>query len=126
MRIFGFFTSLLLILWVTSSVFAADICAKNPQSTYDMKNCYGNQIQIADKALNLAYKNVLNTFSSPRQKTTLIQAESDWIKFRDSECTFERLIVEGGTAEPLFEDRCVLELTQARTNWLKKLIDYNH
>jgi uncharacterized protein YecT (DUF1311 family) len=48
----------------------------------------------SDKKLNLVYKQLVKKLSA-EEKSLLVQAQRDWIKFRDSHCAFESSITAG-------------------------------
>ncbi|MNT18427.1 hypothetical protein D3C72_1536360 [compost metagenome] len=56
------------------------------------------------------------------EKPLLIQAEKDWIKFRDSHCKFEASQYEGGSIKPLIYSTCLEELTRKRIAAIKASI----
>lgn len=119
-------TSLCLLLLVNTSVYAANICLEKADSTYNTRRCLGKQWEAADKELNLVYQKLLKIYPVGSRRKALIKAESDWIKFRDSECASERSQLEGGTWEPIVEAICVVQLTQDRTKQLKQLLNNDH
>ena len=56
------------------------------------------------------------------EKPLLIQAEKDWVKFRDSHCKFEASQYEGGSIQPLIYSICLEELTKKRIEEIKASI----
>ena len=75
----------------------------------------------ADAELNKVYKKLMAILSQ-NEKTLLIQAEKDWVKFRDSHCEFEASQYEGGTIQPLIYSTCLEELTRKRIAEIKASI----
>ena len=49
-----------------------------------------------------------------------IQAQKDWIKYRDSHCKFEADPYTGGSIKPLIWLTCLEEITKERTKHLKE------
>ncbi len=56
------------------------------------------------------------------EKQLLIQAEKDWVKFRDSHCKFDVSQHEGGSIQPLLYTTCLEELTRERIAAIKASI----
>lgn len=75
----------------------------------------------ADLELNKVYKQLM-TMLDQNEKTFLIQAEKDWVKFRDSHCKFEASQYEGGSIQPLIYSSCLEELTKKRIVEIKASI----
>ncbi|MFL6256336.1 MAG: lysozyme inhibitor LprI family protein, partial [Pyrinomonadaceae bacterium] len=50
----------------------------------------------------------------------LKEAELAWIKYRDTNCTFESSQYAGGTMRPMIESFCMARVTKARTAELKE------
>lgn len=67
----------------------------------------------ADAQLNKVYKQLMLTLDK-NEKPLLIQAEKDWVKFRDSHCKFDASFYEGGSIQPLIYSTCLEELTKKR------------
>ncbi|AOW11033.1 hypothetical protein EM308_16920 [Flavobacterium gilvum] len=75
----------------------------------------------ADTELNKVYKQLM-TMLNQSEKTLLIQAEKDWVKFRDSHCKFEASQYEGGSIKPLIYSTCLEQLTRKRIAEIKASI----
>jgi uncharacterized protein YecT (DUF1311 family) len=75
----------------------------------------------ADVQLNKAYKQLMAILTK-KEKPLLIQAEKDWMKFRDSHCKFEASQYEGGSIQPLIHSNCLEELTKKRVAEIKASI----
>ncbi|MFT3794628.1 lysozyme inhibitor LprI family protein [Flavobacterium sp.] len=75
----------------------------------------------ADAALNKAYKQLMALLDKD-EKVLLIQAEKDWVKFRDSHCKFDASQYEGGSIQPLIHANCMEELTRKRIAEIKASI----
>ncbi|MBP9134688.1 MAG: DUF1311 domain-containing protein [Saprospiraceae bacterium] len=72
----------------------------------------------ADLELNKVYKLLMKELD-PEAKALLKKAQQDWIKYRDSHCTFEGQMFEGGSAQPMVISSCMEIVTKARTEELK-------
>lgn len=75
----------------------------------------------ADAELNKVYKQLMAVLDK-KEKSLLIQAEKDWIKYRDSHCKFEAAQYEGGSIQPLIYSTCLEELTRKRVAEIKASI----
>jgi uncharacterized protein YecT (DUF1311 family) len=95
-----------------------DRCA-NPRSTTEGQGCANRAAEAADDKLNKVYKQIYSKLSRVEKKQ-LIKAQSNWIKFRDSNCTSEVEINRGGTGYSIFLNECLKRVTEARTKELRK------
>ncbi len=75
----------------------------------------------ADAQLNKVYKQLMAILNKT-EKPLLIQAEKNWVKFRDSHCKFEESQYEGGSIQPLIYFNCLEVLTRKRIAELKASI----
>ncbi len=58
----------------------------------------------------------------PGDFETLLEAQRAWLAFRDAHCRGEGYYARGGSLEPLLVATCRTDLTKARTEQLKELI----
>ncbi|MBH3427211.1 lysozyme inhibitor LprI family protein [Pseudomonas alkylphenolica] len=96
-------------------------CMQTAETTLDMNNCNGAEIDRQDARLNGAYKKAMATLE-PTQQTQLRDAQRLWIKYRDANCKLYYSLT-GGTIDQLNGAGCVLELTKARADELGKLLE---
>ncbi|RWU25478.1 hypothetical protein DM813_07090 [Pseudomonas alkylphenolica] len=96
-------------------------CMQTAQTTLDMNNCNGAEIDRQDARLNSAYKKAMATLE-PAQQSQLRDAQRLWIKYRDANCKLY-FSLTGGTIDQLNGAGCVLELTKARADELGKLLE---
>lgn len=75
----------------------------------------------ADAKLNKVYKQLMLILDKD-EKPLLIQAEKNWVKFRDSHCKFEASQYDGGSIQPLIYSTCLEELTKKRIAEIKASI----
>lgn len=75
----------------------------------------------ADAQLNKVYKQLM-VILDKNEMPLLIQAEKDWVKFRDSHCKFDASQYEGGSIQPLIYSNCLEELTKKRIVEIKASI----
>ena len=75
-----------------------------------------------DSNLNKVYKQVMKILNE-KEKKLMIKAQKDWLKFRDSHCKFEIEQYNGGSIQPLIYSNCLTQLTNARIENLKEIIE---
>jgi len=81
-------------------------------STTDVVECIGVEHKAQDRNLNAAYKALMGSLSSERQKQ-LRTAQRAWITYRDANCDFY-FDPDGGTIARLQANECVLSMTAQR------------
>ncbi|MFS0514608.1 lysozyme inhibitor LprI family protein [Nostoc sp. UIC 10607] len=93
----------------------------NPQTQRAINECTKLSYQNADKKLNQVYQQLLPTLERSR-KQKLIAAQQAWIKFRDTNCEFERSRYEGGSIAPTIYFGCLENTTKLRTQELQEYL----
>ncbi len=93
----------------------------NPQTQAAINECTKFSYQNADKKLNQVYQQLLSTLERSR-KQKLIAAQLAWIKFRDTNCEFERSRYEGGSIAPSIYLGCLGDTTKLRTQQLQEYL----
>lgn len=93
----------------------------NAQTQAEMNQTAITNYKKADTDLNKTYQKVLKSVSES-EKTLLIKAQKDWLKFRDSHCYFEIEQYKGGSIQPLILYNCLEEKTQERIKDLKNIL----
>ena len=83
------------------------------QTQVEMNETANTNYRKADAKLNKVYKQLMAMLDK-NEKPLLIQAEKDWVKFRDSHCKFEASQYEGGSIQPLIYSTCLEDLTKKR------------
>jgi uncharacterized protein YecT (DUF1311 family) len=91
------------------------------QTQLEMNQAANAKYKKADAELNKVYKQLISILTQS-EKLLLIQAEKDWVKFRDSSCNFESSQYEGGSIKPLVYSTCLEELTRKRILEIKASI----
>jgi len=76
--------------------------------------------QAADRDLNRLYAQVRARLSPPA-RTALRTSQRQWIGFRDAECSFRALSVEGGSAAHMVRAGCLETLTRERVTSLREV-----
>ncbi|MCC5614203.1 lysozyme inhibitor LprI family protein [Nostoc sp. CHAB 5836] len=93
----------------------------NPQTQPAINECTKLSAQNADKKLNQVYQQLQSTLERSR-KQKLIAAQLAWIKFRDTNCEFERSRYEGGTIASSIYFSCLANITKLRTQQLQEYL----
>ena len=88
-------------------------------SQAEASGCAHREYLAADAELNKAYNRLAGTLDA-EEKALLKESELAWIKYRDSNCTFESSQYAGGTMRPMIESFCMSRVTKARTAELKE------
>jgi uncharacterized protein YecT (DUF1311 family) len=91
-------------------------------SQAEASGCAHREFQAADAELNKAYNRLAGILDA-EEKALLKEAELGWIKYRDSNCSFESSQYAGGTMRPMIESFCLTRVTRARTAELKEQYD---
>ncbi|MBW4426632.1 MAG: lysozyme inhibitor LprI family protein [Nostoc desertorum CM1-VF14] len=93
----------------------------NPQTQTAINQCANLSYQNADKKLNQVYQQLLPTLKTSR-KQKLIAAQLAWIKFRDTNCEFEKSKYEGGSIASSVYSGCLENTTKLRTQELQEFL----
>ena len=88
-------------------------------SQAEASGCARREFQAADAELNKAYNRLAGILDA-EEKALLKTSELAWLKYRDSNCTFESSQYAGGTMRPMIESFCLARVTRARTAELKE------
>ncbi|MEH2151911.1 lysozyme inhibitor LprI family protein [Nostoc sp.] len=96
----------------------------NAQTQAAINECAKLSYQNTDKKLNRVYQQLLSTLESSR-KQKFIAAQLAWIKFRDTNCEFERSRYEGGSIVPTIYFGCLENTTKLRTQQLQEYLKPN-
>lgn len=80
----------------------------------EMTQCARKEYQKADTELNKAYSQLLAILDDD-EKLQLKEVQNNWIKYRDSNCSFVADQFKGGTMRPMVYAFCLADLTSERT-----------
>lgn len=102
---------------------AFEQCLESPdgQSTAGMVQCAAAELEVQDKALNAAYRDLVSDMNA-RQKANLVKAQRAWIAFRDADCQ-ARYDPDWGTLSTINANMCMLRRTVERTIELEEFIE---
>lgn len=103
----------------------------DPSTQHQMNVCAYEAYQAADKNLNAQWK-ITHKYMKDLDKSqdedgrigyaeALLEAQRNWIAFRDSHCLTESYRFRGGSAEPLLRYSCLENETKRRTKALADL-----
>ena len=98
----------------------SDPCA-NAQTQAEMNNCAGREYKAADAVLNQVYRQLVSMLDD-EEKSQLKEAQTAWLKYRDSNCEFVADQYKGGTIRPMIHGLCLAEMTRNRTAELRNQI----
>ncbi|MER8705963.1 lysozyme inhibitor LprI family protein [Mesorhizobium sp. M0323] len=102
------------VLAAPTFALAKDKCA-DAKDQATMNQCFGAEFQKSDKKLNELYKQIEARLKDDADtKKFLVQAQRDWGKFRDAECSFQTAGSAGGSVIPMLIAQCMDGLTQSR------------
>jgi uncharacterized protein YecT (DUF1311 family) len=91
------------------------------QSQAEMNICAGKEYQAADATLNQVYRQLVAKLDDA-EKSQLKQAQTAWLKYRDTNCEFVADQYKGGTIRPMIHGLCLADMTRKRTIELKDQI----
>ena len=97
-----------------------DTCA-SAQSQAEMNICAGKEYKEADVVLNQVYRQLIAKLDD-EEKSQLKEAQTAWLKYRDSNCEFVADQYKGGSIRPMIHGLCLAEMTRNRTSELKQQI----
>lgn len=105
------------LVWMTynlSTQAQSNPNCSSPQTQAEMSICARQSLEQADAELNRVYNQVINAQSATHREL-LIDAQLDWIDYRDATCELAGDGVRGGSLQPLYITTCHTTLTETRT-----------
>jgi len=93
----------------------------NAQSQAEMNQCAGKEYKAADLALNQIYQKLFGMLDDD-EKSQLKEAQTAWLKYRDTNCEFVADQYKGGSIRPMILGYYLAEMTRNRTSELKDQI----
>jgi uncharacterized protein YecT (DUF1311 family) len=104
-----------LVLAMPAFAFAQDKCYDDAKDQAALNQCADAAFKESDKKLNGLYKQIEARLKDDADtKKPLVQAQRDWVKFRDAECSFQTAEAAGGSMMPMLVAQCMDGLTQSR------------
>lgn len=95
---------------------------KSPQTQAAINTCASSSAEVADKALNQVYQQLKSTLRGSQREKLLVDAELMWVRFRDTNCAFERSSYQGGSIAPSIYYSCIEQMTKQRTEQLENYL----
>ncbi|WP_363348524.1 lysozyme inhibitor LprI family protein [Methylocystis echinoides] len=111
-------TAIVLGLLLGASGASAKDCSALATQT-DMNICEGEIFEKADARLNDVYRRLAAKISA-KGKSKLVEAERAWLTYRDLQCDFDTLGVEGGSIHGMMVAQCRTEMTKEQTKRLER------
>lgn len=97
-----------------------DPCA-NAQTQTEMTICAGKEYKAAEVVLNQVYRQLVAMLDE-EEKSQLKEAQTSWLKYRDTNCEFVADQYKGGSIRPMILGYCLAEMTSNRTAELRTQI----
>lgn len=105
--------------------------------TLDIIKCLHSRFLVVDKDLNEVYRDLMNaleinaTESAKQPLGNAIQSDVEllrdaqraWIDYKVKECKRQRALAGGGTASPVYDLHCQINVTKERTKILRDEVD---
>ena len=122
------FITLLVVVATNVAAQTSDSCSTQ-KNTIEINECGNIILNQKDKILNVAYQQLikklaptdkLDTTDYAAVKKHLIEAQRNWLKFRDSDCRGQLTLNESGTIRGAVYLGCLIERTEQRTKELLK------
>lgn len=110
-RQFLLLSTFAVLSWSGSAMAACPNVATDKQQ--DLNECAATTLAEADGALNALYRRLMEQLS-PKAKASLRLTQRAWLAYREAECEFESIAVEGGSMRPMVRGACLSTLTQSR------------
>lgn len=95
---------------------------KSPQTQAAINTCASSSAEAADQKLNQVYQQLKSVLKGSQREKLLIDAELMWVRFRDTNCAFERSSYQGGSIAPSIYYSCIEQMTKQRTEQLKNYL----
>jgi uncharacterized protein YecT (DUF1311 family) len=127
---------LILSLFFVAVSVPAQAQSKDPcktlNNTIEIDECAKIGLVKEDKKLNLAFQKLLKSFAPAGKgddtdyegsKKMLIEAQRNWIKFRDADCKGQLILNANGTMRGVTYLSCLTDRTEQRTKELTKWAD---
>lgn len=89
------------------------------QTQTEMNTNAADYYKAADKKMTLLYKEVMSSLNA-EDKNLLLEAQRNWVKFKESHCKSVENGFKGGSIQPLIYYTCLLEATEERIKQLQK------
>ena len=95
---------------------------KDAKTQREINECLASTYRDADRELNVFYSSLRKNFDG-EYLAKLQDAQSAWIKYRDTNCEAESALYEGGSIRPAVHLGCLERVTRARITELHLIYD---
>lgn len=106
----------------TNGKMVSGLDCKSPETQAAINTCASLSAEAADKALNQVYQQLKSALKGSQREKLLIHAQLLWIRFRDTNCVFERSNYQGGSIAPSIYYSCIEQMTKQRTEQLENYL----
>lgn len=106
----------------TNGQMVSGLDCKSPQTQAAINTCASSSAKAADQKLNQVYQQLKSTLKGSHREKLLINAELMWVRFRDTNCAFERSSYQGGSIAPSIYHSCIEQMTKQRTEQLENYL----
>jgi uncharacterized protein YecT (DUF1311 family) len=88
--------------------FAASVlpCPLHPRSTIEIEGCLERTLLRSDRRINVRVKAIFGLLPTSVGRTTFVDGERSWLRYRRSACRAQASFYIGGTAQPVEFGRC--------------------
>ena len=86
----------------------------NTGSTTEVTSCQSTYYNALDKVLNREYQLIMNGEYEVEIKNRFRQSQRDWLKFRESNCSWQGTQMLGGTGETIILGSCYNSMLKDR------------
>ena len=125
-----------MLLIAVLALATAEDCGDKPSQTA-MTMCQGALAEAAGAEMSRVWKSAQAAMqqadrdqdtpppkSEPGYAQALLASQRAWLAFRDAECRIESYEWRGGSMAPFTENQCMTELTKARTQQLRAMLNW--
>lgn len=106
----------------TNRQIVSGLDCKSPQTQAAINTCVSSSAEVADQKLNQVYQQLKSALKGSQREKLLIDAELMWVRFRDTNCAFERSSYQGGSIAPSIYYSCIEQTTKQRTEQLENYL----
>jgi uncharacterized protein YecT (DUF1311 family) len=76
-------------------------CPAHPQSTVEIESCLERSVLASDQRINAHVAIIFRLIATSADRTTFVQGERAWLRYRRSSCRATASKFRGGSAEPI-------------------------
>lgn len=94
------------------------------QTQSGMNAAAARDFEVADEALNAAWASAKSFADAIGQGQALLEAQRQWLAYRDAACTVQASPFAGGSIQPMALSNCLTKVTEDRTAMLLEFHGY--